>query len=179
MRTSAFALAGSVLAVAACSSSGIVAAQDAATVTSGDAAAVASQDAATSTEGGCGTGVLDAGFSSVADLPIAKLCEDSAFGGQTPMVFEFNCESWTVVQENRDTDCSSFWLFNTATGTLEAMAGGCITFACRALAPGVTFPSECIDPNGPSNGPARQLCAEPPTSDAGSDSGTPIESGTD
>jgi len=100
------------------------------------------QDGTTPDSGFVCSGSLDAGFSTLADLPIATLCSQSVPNGGS--VVELQCGSWTLVQQGFGGDCSLFWLFATS-GALVATGNGCNTTAsCTGAAPGFEYPSECI-----------------------------------
>ena len=132
----------------------------------------ANEDAGTTCSGPLG----DAGFSSLAELPIAAICASSPqIMGDS--LLEFSCGSWTLVVQSTGSDCENFWLFDATTGALEALGEGCEEVPCTGAAPGFQFPSECSLTGrleGPS--PPLNLCA---LTDAGADVETGSEAMTD
>jgi hypothetical protein len=106
--------------------------------TSSSTAPPASIDAGIDASITCTSPLGDAGFSSLAELPIAAICAASYSG-----VAEFSCEGWTVVT-GAEADCTSIWLFDATTGALEALSDYVCEdgeFACAAATPGFLFPN--------------------------------------
>jgi hypothetical protein len=97
----------------------------------------------------------DAGFSTVPELPLASLCTEYLAHSVTSQ----QCGSWTIVRQV-STDCDSFWLFDTATGALQAIGAGCVgADECTGAVPGFQYPNECLPVN--LSGPEQQLCTTP------------------
>jgi hypothetical protein len=112
-----------------------------------------------SSEGGetCPAGLPDAGFTTLADLPIAKLCAESAmaYGGSYESVRESvpgagnPCQSsnLVIVLVDAGPDCGEFMLFDATTGALQAVGAECNGEpTCNGAVPGFSFPSQCFGP---------------------------------
>ena len=111
------------------------------------------------------TGPLpDAGFSSLADLPIARLCAasfDDEVSESKP-----SCQGWRLVSAASGVDCGGWWLFDDATGALAAVGGGCNTdLACTGAVPGFQFPYQCFVNSGWT--PTVDLCPDASPGDGG------------
>ena len=112
----------------------------------------------------CNGVLVDAGFSSLTDFPVASVCTQaySVIESPTP------CQGSVLVEAATGIDCGSFWLFDASTGALEAQGGSCNNdYSCTAAVPGFVFPSACFDPASWGwSGPIEHLCP-----DAGADAG--------
>ena len=118
----------------------------------------------------CSGPLPDAGFSSLADLPVAQLCAQSGVGGYGAgiVVESMACQGSIIVSSPTATDCGSFWLFDATTGALQAAGGGCNGgLACSGAATGFDFPSQCWS-TWPSASGGEELCPDG-GSEAGSD----------
>jgi hypothetical protein len=117
-------------------------------------------------EGGditCTGPLADAGFSSLADLPIAELCAaNSAQSGSGLVEGTMPCGGTIMVSAGNGVDCYTWWLFDSTTGTLEASGGGCNTgLSCSGAAPGFSFPNQCFNGfNTQFWGARRELCPD-------------------
>jgi len=110
----------------------------------------AGPDASDASDAGvvCTGPLADAGFSSLSDMPVASLCAQSAEATlAAPRLFESQpCDGFVAVFQGLGVDCSALWVFDAATGALQATGQGCDRFpACNGAASGFTFPNECID----------------------------------
>ncbi len=100
------------------------------------------------------TGPLqDAGFSTLAELPIASMCAASAsisgYGSGSVTKGTEACQGTIIVHEQEGVDCEGFWLFSAATGALLATGGGCdIVLGCSGAVAGLQFPIQCFDNGG-------------------------------
>jgi hypothetical protein len=129
----------------------------------------ASRDGASAANNGVDGGVVctgplaDAGFSSLANLPIAELCADSTRSG-SGLVLEgtASCGGTTMISEGTGTDSYVWWLFESTTGALKASGEGSDTsLSSSSAAPGFSYPNECF--NGFLTNPwapNRELCPD-------------------
>ena len=128
----------------------------------------ASDDAGSDAAIACTSPLRDAGFSSLAVLPLAAICQgDPAYHH----VVESSCGSWTLVSAG-EADCNTFFLFDATTGALVALSNNWCedeALTCTAAAPGFQFPSESDCPP-PSQSIPLNLCT---LTDAGSDAQYP------
>ncbi len=97
----------------------------------------------------CTQPLPDAGFTSLADLPLASLCAAS-YNGQvvegTPP-----CQGSIAVFTTSGVDCGGFFLFDATTGALQAVGSGCDgfeAFSCTGGISGFVYPYQCFDYGG-------------------------------
>ncbi len=106
----------------------------------------------------CAGPLPDAGFSSLADLPVARLC-----GGAYGDLIESSpppCQGLVLVTVPTSADSGDYWLFDAATGALVATGSGDNgTLSCSGAAPGFQFPEACFEIGGWS-GPGIDLCTD-------------------
>jgi hypothetical protein len=114
----------------------------------------------------CSGPLQDAGFSSLADLPLAQLCAQSATASDSPggLVLQSPapCAGLIWVSSATGIDCSEFWLFDATTGALQASGNTCNAsyYACLGSVPGFTFPNQCIVPNHGWIGNGKEQCPD-------------------
>jgi hypothetical protein len=113
----------------------------------------------------CATTLDDAGFSSLADLPLADLCARVAGMDNGSLTESTPCTGFKTVVLDDASDCSYFWLFDATSGLLVADGGGCDIYSSCNARPGVRFAMLCTSPPPP--GTATDLCASSGASDAG------------
>jgi hypothetical protein len=106
-----------------------------------------------------------AGFSSLADLPVAQLCAQSADASDSPggLVFESPtpCDGLIWVSSATGIDCSAFWLFDASTGALQAAGSTCnAEFIGCSSVPGFMFPNQCFPLHGTWPGALKSLCPD-------------------
>ena len=110
----------------------------------------------------CSGPLPDAGFFSLASLPVAQLCAQSGAGGYGAgiLVESMVCQGSIIVSSPTATDCGLFWLFDATTGALQAIGGGCNGgLACSGAATGFDFPSQCWS-GWPSAAGGEELCPD-------------------
>jgi hypothetical protein len=105
-----------------------------------------------SDEGGvaCTGPLRDAGFSSLANLPVAQLCAQAGEGGfGQGLLFESTpCQGLILVELLPEgPDCGALWVFDARTGELQGAGFECDIFAqgygCSGGIPGFRFPDAC------------------------------------
>ncbi len=118
----------------------------------------------------CSGPLPDAGFSSLADLPIARLC-----GGAYGDLYESSpppCQGLVLVTVATGVDTGDYWLFDATTGALVATGEGVDgTISCAGAVPGFQFPDPCFD-NGGWDGPGIDLCDDAAADAAAGDAAT-------
>jgi hypothetical protein len=91
---------------------------------------------------GCTTPLGDAGFSTLAELPVAQICARLG-SGQTLMKSD-PCQGWVWVTETDGVDCASDWVFDPS-GNLQVFDTGCDVIRCT-MNPGAQPPKDfCSD----------------------------------
>ena len=111
----------------------------------------------------CPTGLADAGFTSLADFPLASICAASAMGGGNG-VFETTdaCDGSILVQSAMGIDSGDFWLFDASTGALQAQGDGSNgDYTCTGVSAGFRFPAECFNHANWGWAGQRQICPDP------------------
>lgn len=140
-----------------------------------DAASASDEGGGSGPDGGpwCPGPLPDAGFSSLADLPIASLCRGSYVNGLSES--KRPCQGSIVVSISEGVDCGGWWLFDAKTGALEAVGGGCAGGTgpgCTGAVAGLQFPYQCFLNGGWPE--SVELC-----SDAGADAGSIADAAAD
>jgi len=94
----------------------------------------------------CTGSLPDAGFSSLADFPIAQICAqaEESFGYVSMQEATVPCDGSILVRLEEGADSDSFWIFDASTGALLALGGGAdITELCTGSVPGFHYPNGC------------------------------------
>ena len=114
----------------------------------GDAATSDASNAAAEQDAGrlaCPGPIDDAGFASLADLPVSALC---ASGNGRLLQWTTPCEGSIAVLQPDGADCLDVWLFDATTHELQATASGCdLRVTCTGGITGFGFPTACFDGN--------------------------------
>jgi hypothetical protein len=104
----------------------------------------------------CPGPIDDAGFASLAELPISALC---ASGSGRLLRWTTPCDGSIAVVQPQGSDCLDVWLFDATTQTLQATASGCdLHAACTGSVAGFDFPTACFD--GSISPQMTELCGE-------------------
>jgi hypothetical protein len=92
----------------------------------------------------CPGTLVDAGFSSLADLPIAQMCASASYHQVVESTLP--CQGYNIVEVSDPlSSCAPWWLFD-ATGALVATGSRCGASVpgCSAAVPGLSFPYQCF-----------------------------------
>jgi hypothetical protein len=120
------------------------------------------EDTGDSATGDGEAGVASCSMPIAADAGVTDLADIPALCGPSTELWQFTkpCSGSLVVTQGVGVDCNSFWLFDAATGKLQATASGCNGLAvCTGGVSGFRFPNECFDPNSGSEVSMR-LCGD-------------------
>jgi hypothetical protein len=126
----------------------------------------------------CTGPLVDGGFSSLSNLPVAGLCAGSGaagYGAGLVLESRSSCQGSIVVYSATGVDCGSFWLFDATTGALQAAGGECNGYDmywCDEAIPGFRFPSQCFPPSSGWASSWSELCP-----DAAANAGSDVSSG--